>query len=163
VVEAYLKKQVESLLEQVELEQAERMERENNFKYKVPLVRLKIEYREPHSVINIARFGEQFKHRLANRNNFLHFWRRSPESVQAQQKRQGIETKAEKDYLFVYNHEEPSAGQSVSLFNTLDKIITLQKHAVPHFSVDSLNFKKLLRNCVDKNQNMEHWYDNFYA
>lgn len=28
--------------------------------------------------------------------------------------------------------------------------------------MDSLNFKKLLRNCVDKNQNMENWYDNFY-
>jgi len=88
VVEAYLKRQIETLLDQLEKQQAERMEKEVNFKYKVPLLRLKIEYSGNHSVINIARFGEHFKHRIANRLNFLHFWRRSPEAVLAKQKRE---------------------------------------------------------------------------
>ena len=33
---------------------------------------------------------------------------------------------------------------------------------MPHLSVDSANFKKQLKNCVDKNQSMENWYDNFF-
>lgn len=139
------------------------MESEENFKYKVPLLRLKIEYSGNHSVINISRFGEKFKDRIANRFTFLHFWRRSPEAVKAKERRERNETnQADKDYVFAYNHEDNSTGFA-NLLNTLDKVIMLKKPIAPHLSVDSLNFKKLLRNCVEKNQNMENWYDNFYT
>ena len=124
LVEAYLKKQIDTLLEQHEREQAARMEREENFKYKVPLIRLKIEYSGTHSVINMARFGEQFKDRIANRYNFLHFWRRSPEAMRAKEKRNGA-PQADKDYVFVSNYEDERAVTHGNFFNTLDKTLTL--------------------------------------
>lgn len=159
MVEAYLKRQVETLLDQVEKQQAERMEKEESFKYKVPLLRLKIEYSGNHSVINMARFGELFKHRIANRLNFLHFWRRSPESLLAKQKREGVNvSEADKNYIFAYNHDEQD--NAISFFSTLEKLLVKKKSAVPHFSTDAANFKKLIRNCTEKNMNMETWFDN---
>jgi hypothetical protein len=118
VVEAYLKKQIETLLDQLDKKQAERMENEDDFKYKLPLLRLKIEYSGEHSVIGIAKFGEQFKDKIANRYNFLHFWKRSPQAVEAKAKRAGVATdKVEKEYVYAYNHEE---GPNMTLFNVLE-------------------------------------------
>ena len=67
LVEAFLKRQIEELINQHESAQAERMEKELNFKYRLPLLRLKIEYSGHHNVINIVRFSDQFKGRIANR------------------------------------------------------------------------------------------------
>ena len=121
LVEAFLKKQVETLLSQHESEQAERMEKEPNFKYRLPLLRLKIEYSGNHTVINIVRFSEQFKGRIANRQNFLHFWRRSEESLRRKEKRKPDQ----KDHVYVYNHEESeSVREAVNMFNELDKLIS---------------------------------------
>jgi hypothetical protein len=39
-------------------------------------------------------------------------------------------------------------------------LLASKKPAVPHFSVDGANFKRLLRNCTDKHLSMETWYDN---
>lgn len=83
----------------------------------------------------MARFGEQFKDKIANRHNFLHFWRRSPEAVKAKEKRMGIaQSKESKDYVFAYVHE--AEGQNIDLFNMVDKILTQNKQACPHVAID---------------------------
>jgi hypothetical protein len=46
---------------------------------KLPLVRLKIAFSEAHNVINMARFGAEYKGLVANVNNFLFWWRRPDE------------------------------------------------------------------------------------
>ena len=130
-----------------------------------PLLRLKIEYTGGYQPVNVTRFSEQFKGRIANFSSFLFFYKRKDygkKFAKDQKKQADVHCLSSR----VVDQSDPRAELTACLEDTIQErqIGDLYKPDKRILDMPGHVFSKLVNHEIEqKSGSLEKFYDNLFA